>query len=145
VTFVAGDTGHLAVHNTINDPWTTYVPTWTGLTVGNGIVLARKLQVGKTVDFYVKLIFGSTSGVTSVVTVSAPVAALAGADYVHDALYIDSAAGVQFGHAQHSLSTITLYAPATTAAGYDRQVAVGVPYAWSTSDWLIVQGRYEAA
>jgi hypothetical protein len=44
--------------------WTTYTPTWTNLTVGNGTVSARYQKIGKVVNVYVGFVFGSTSAFT---------------------------------------------------------------------------------
>lgn len=61
--------------------WTSYTPTWTAFTVGNGTVNAKFQQVGKTVNFKIDVIAGSTTAATASVVVSLPVpaAALVGA------------------------------------------------------------------
>ena len=41
--------------------WQAWTPTWAGTTVGNGTVVARYTQIGKTVHFQVLLTFGSTT------------------------------------------------------------------------------------
>jgi hypothetical protein len=44
--------------------WTTWAPTWTNVTVGNGTVIAKYAVVGKTVFFRVAIIFGTTTSIS---------------------------------------------------------------------------------
>jgi len=45
--------------------WTTWTPTIGGLTQGNGTLVARYIQVGKVLNFFIRFTFGSTSSITS--------------------------------------------------------------------------------
>ena len=45
--------------------WSAWTPTWTGLTIGNGTVQARYLQIGKTVSFELRVDFGTTTALTT--------------------------------------------------------------------------------
>jgi len=45
--------------------WTTYTPTYSNITVGNGTVDARWCRIGKMVFVYYRLVFGSTSSIGS--------------------------------------------------------------------------------
>ena len=45
--------------------WSAWTPTWTGLTIGNGTVQARYIQIGKTVSFELRVDFGSTTALTT--------------------------------------------------------------------------------
>lgn len=45
--------------------WTTWSPNYGGITVGNGTVYARYQQIGKVVNFYFRLVMGSTSTIGS--------------------------------------------------------------------------------
>ena len=58
---------------TSTDSWTDYTPTWTNLTVGNGSLVARHTQVGKTVHAMIDLTLGSTTEISGSVYVSLPV------------------------------------------------------------------------
>jgi hypothetical protein len=58
--------------------WATWTPTYNGITVGNGTVTARYAQVGKTVNLYYTLTFGSTTSFSgSLLLISIPIAASA--------------------------------------------------------------------
>jgi len=45
--------------------WTTWTPTIGGLTQGNGTLVARYIQVGKVLNWFIRFDFGSTSSITS--------------------------------------------------------------------------------
>jgi hypothetical protein len=57
--------------------WVAYTPTWTNITVGNGVITARYTKRGKTIQGSVKFLFGSTSDVSGTnISVSLPVPAI---------------------------------------------------------------------
>jgi hypothetical protein len=59
--------------------WTTWTPTYNGITVGNGTVTARYSQIGKTVTAYYKLAWGTTTSASgNLLLVTLPVAASSG-------------------------------------------------------------------
>jgi len=54
-------------------PWQAWTPTLTNITLGNGTIVARYQQIGKTINFEVLFTMGSTSAMGSVPQVSMPV------------------------------------------------------------------------
>lgn len=68
--------------NVLSSAWPSWTPTWTNLTIGNGVVSAKYRQVGKTVDYRVKVTFGSTTALTGTPTFTLPVTPHA--DYIFD-------------------------------------------------------------
>lgn len=52
--------------------WTSWTPTFTGFTLGNGTVNAKYCRVGKALHLRIGVVFGSTSAVTSAVAASLP-------------------------------------------------------------------------
>lgn len=58
------------------DAWTSFVPVWTNLTVGNGAVAAYYRQVGKTVEISITITFGTTTSVAGNVSTTVPVASV---------------------------------------------------------------------
>jgi len=44
--------------------WTSWTPSWTGITIGNASVTARYKQIGKTVFASIDVIFGTTTSVS---------------------------------------------------------------------------------
>lgn len=45
--------------------WQDWTPTLSGITIGNGTVVAKYQQVGKTVRGYIEVTFGSTSSISN--------------------------------------------------------------------------------
>lgn len=152
-TWVAGEVVTAALLNThlrdnlkaVGDAWTTYAPTWTGVTVGNGTVDARYSQYGKTVHFFIQITWGSTTSFTGNQQVTAPVAARAGTTWAHRCDYVDTGSGRVIGHGEHSGSNIILYVTSATAGAYERQISPTIPFTWANTDVLIVHGTYETA
>lgn len=45
--------------------WSTWTPTWTNLTAGNGTVVARYTQIGKTIHYHLQFTWGSTTSLST--------------------------------------------------------------------------------
>jgi len=72
-TFVSGQVLTAAELNAIGT-WTSYTPTYTGLTIVNGTVVARWMECNKMVSFYWRYTVGSSDSVPGPHTISLPVA-----------------------------------------------------------------------
>jgi hypothetical protein len=68
--------------------FTSYTPTWTNLTVGNGTVTAASATNGDEVSVVVKIVFGTTTSVSGYIKYSLPATA-------HSSLYLCQFAGGQ--------------------------------------------------
>ena len=133
--------------------WTTSVPTYANITVGNGTVTSRFTRIGDTITWRFKLLFGSTTTVDgSGVTVSLPVnAATTGMSI--DGPFVGSAAmredsNLTFvGTVTINSATVAGVAPITDSGIWERQSAMSAtqPFTWGTSDELSFQVDYEAA
>ena len=127
--------------------WTTFSPTWTNLTVGNGTVVARYARVNNIVQFWIRVAFGTTSSIGGVVSVTIPVnmhASLAATSVrIGDCSYRDNSAGQQYwgGALANGADKVALFDNASPCAN----VNTTVPFAWAQDDVLFVTGRYEAA
>src|SRR6185369_9654216 len=75
VSLTADVTGTLPTANggVPQSAWGSWTPSWTNLSVGNGTVVAKYVQIGKTVFARLSLVLGSTSTVTGPVIFSLPV------------------------------------------------------------------------
>ena len=130
--------------------WSTWVPTLTNLTLGNGTQTARYRQLGQTVDYYWSLLLGSTSAVGTTPRFTLPVAPASfygslttgfpGNFHLLDAGTAHRQGMVQFD----SGSTVQLaYWDATPTL---QGITSTTPWTWTTSDALTVfGGTYEAA
>jgi hypothetical protein len=128
--------------------WTTYTPTLTNITIGNGAITARYQQVGKTVNFQIGLSLGTTSSITGFLQMTLPIIALNAGAY-STLIYDDSAATWYEGYFRNNAAgnaDMYLYVILTngTYAAYSLSGNT-VPFTWATGDYLIIRGSYEAA
>ena len=133
-----------------NGGWTTYTPTLTNLTLGNGSMSASYMQIGKTVFVSIKFTLGSTSAVGSGPLFSLPVTANArylATQIIGNATFIDT--GVTTYPGVSRLASTTTAGPlALNAAGTylaTTGVASGVPFTFGSTDVLMIEIEYEAA
>jgi hypothetical protein len=129
-------------------PWTTWTPSYTRLTIGNGTVVARYQQIGKTINFYWRLTWGSTTSVTNFPVVSAPVTGAYTNQYEVGLATLLDVTGVGYtGRASLSSGTGLLISSEYAAESYVRLAALesAAPATWTTSDIWTITGTYEAA
>jgi len=129
--------------------WTSWTPTFTNLTVGNGTLNARYITIGKLTTVYVSFVFGATSSISGGVSITnLPVnanfsninsgigTALTGYLTMRDA----SAPQTVYGFCSYSgVSTVELR-PFYSSGNYQvvAQINATTPFTWTTSDefWL---------
>jgi hypothetical protein len=128
--------------------WTTFTPSWTNLTVGNGTQIARYRKVGKTVDVYVNFTLGSTSSIGSSPVYFALPFNLANnsngattTGVINDANIRPYIIVSEFNGNNVILSVMSAN---LTYASYDR-ITSTVPMTWVSTDGFWLQVRYEAA
>jgi hypothetical protein len=125
--------------------WTTWTPT-VNFTLGNGSTVARYQQVGKTVNGYFKLTWGSTSAFSGQLSFTLPATPKTG-----NLAWVGTANDFGTG----SYSWIGAYFSGTTVFGYGAGTAgnyldygnlnATAPFTWTTSDSLLIQFSYEVA
>jgi hypothetical protein len=131
--------------------WTTWPPTLTNLTQGNGIITAKYRQLNKTVDYRFKMKLGSTSAVGSNPRISLPVAPhaeyAADEDRLGSALLLDFATNLYDGVLWLiSGSTVEIGVFNASGATVNKiSVTATVPFSWGAGDSLSCNGTYEAA
>lgn len=133
--------------------WSSWTPTWTNLTLGNGVVVARYQRVGKLIIARLSIILGSTSSVAGLITFSLPVtrvgyAGTAGLIVIGHARLRDDSVPANYNGAVLTPSTTTgavaVYNTSGTYAGMDNTHTV-VPFAWATTDEIAAEFSYEGA
>jgi len=128
----------------IGDAWTSFTPTTTNITLGNGTLTSAYLQAGKWVEFRIALVLGSTSAITGSPTFTLPVTALATRRVNALLQMFDSSAAAatayKVGAAFNSSTTVLLLRDDASAV-----LSSTVPFTWATSDELVITGTYEAA
>lgn len=129
--------------------WQDWTPSYNNLSVGNGTVVARYRQIGKTVDFKFALNFGSTSSISGVPSISLPVTAnydVAQNYILGPGLVVDSGTANWFATCVFKSST-TFGLFVANGHGDTRAVDVSAtkPMTWTTTDKMWLRGTYEAS
>jgi hypothetical protein len=130
------------------DPWSTYVPTWTSdgtaPALGNGTLVGKYAQIGKTVLVRAVLTMGSTSTFgTGNYFISLPVTAGAGeTGAIGVCQAVDT--GVNFYACFSSLGSTTTMSAFTTVSPAANWGAT-VPFTWGNTDVMRMHATYEAA
>lgn len=146
-----GSTASISIEST---EWTSYTPTITadggGFSLGNGVVSGRYKQIGKTVFFYAKLVYGSTTSPGSGHwNFGLPVTAHS-SNFTFSASILDS--GVAWyggiGNGNYTGSTtsfaVNVTSPSASTATWV-VVGNGGPFTWGDADNITISGSYEAA
>jgi hypothetical protein len=128
--------------------WTTWTPTWTNLTVGNGSIDARYQQIGKTINYYLYFQLGSTSAVTGRIIYTYPlnpVNAFAGG--LGHCILVDNGVGSFNGMLGAWSGTQGFLAAQNTAGTYAGEAATSstVPFTWTTGDFFFLNSSFEVA
>lgn len=129
------------------EAWSSWNPTSTGITVGNGSIAAYYKQIGKIVTFSYRFTFGSTSSITGNINVTVPVGESSNASYTPVGVMIqDSGTGYLIGQGVIISGAFWIYATNTGSSyGSGSSFSSTVPITWATGDTLTISGTYEAA
>lgn len=124
---------------------TSWTPTLTNLTLGNGTQVAKYRRVGKLVDFEWHLILGSTSAVGTGPRLTLP--ASMSTDFFtnkmlsSDVWFVDSGAATWRGVAV-IVAANEIRLDYFTAAPALATVTATAPFAFGTADWLQARGWF---
>lgn len=133
--------------------WTSYTPSFTNFTLGNGTVeYARYAEVNGLVFVHVDVTLGSTSSVSGDIRVSLPVTAARPNDNplvtVGVGRAFDSSTSSVYWLTPYIVATteVRLYVTATTSTyAYRANTSSTVPISWNTGDAFQISFTYEAA
>lgn len=128
--------------------WSTWTPTLTNITAGNGTTLGRYKQIGATVYYRFRFTLGTTSAIGTSPRFTLPVAPLASytasQDPLGDVNLLDSGTANRRGQVWFvSGSTAEILSYSTT--GVAATITATVPQTWATGDVLAASGFYEVA
>lgn len=130
----------------LQSAWQAFTPTTTGITLGNGTIVASLERFGKTILFRITFTFGSTSVITGAPTFTLPVTAQSNLWSV-DATVLDASAGAFFtGRAVATSQTVvTAKTLPGTAGNALNNMSATAPMTWVAGDILTILGAYEAS
>jgi hypothetical protein len=133
--------------------WTSYAPTLTNASIGNGTITTRYIQHGKTIFYRGTLIWGSTSSISGTITLSLPITmssaiTLSGVEPIGFATLYDAAIA-QYPALIYGLTSTTMgFQPFNATGTYattSQPANATVPFAWNTSDGIEWNVTYQAA
>ena len=136
VTYYTG-----AAWRTIYQPETAWTPSFTNLTVGNGVLAGNYSRSGDMVHASLILTWGTTTSIGGVVSTNLPVTGSTTTEAVGPAVWRDASATTSF-IGQVIQSTGTVLGFHAHGAG---QVNATAPFTWATSDAMRVSISYTAA
>lgn len=129
--------------------WQDWTPSYVNITVGNGTVTAKYIQIGKTVHFFWKIVCGSTTAISNNHTITPPVTPNArytahnfmpvGVTNTNDVTGNDFAGWVVFTTSGNFNPLIANY------AGSNGQITSAFPITEASGDTHALSGTYEAA
>ena len=125
--------------------WTTYTPSNTGITLGNGTQTARYVKIGKTVTVSYRLVLGSTSSMSGAIYVGLPSTNNSFANCVVSVTDAGSGNYLGVGAADPSTGSVLCRpnkANATYATWDDNLTAM---FTWAVNDELKFSITYEEA
>lgn len=130
----------------VETAWTTWSPTYSGVTVGNGTTEAYYRKYGKTVTVAYGFTLGSTSAITGDIQISLPSSsASAPGEQALNVFFNDFAVSSYPGVA--IINASTMYVRAINASGTYAALATAsstIPFTWGTGDQIRVTGTYLA-
>jgi len=127
--------------------WTSYTPTLTNFTLGNGSRTAKYNQIGKIVFVRINITLGSTSVMGSYPTATLPITA-ASSGYITGTTQMVDSGVASYISAPFLASTTTVELGLTLTNGtYAKASAItsAEPFTWGTNDLLGVDFYYEVA
>jgi hypothetical protein len=125
--------------------WTSYTPTLTNLTLGNGNLDARYRQIGKMVDVYFRFALGSTSAVGTSPSFTLPVNGVSNS-LIFNAYFQDFGTNTFIGNLNYNGTSMTIFC-ANVAGTHPSfaSVTATVPFTWTTNDFIHAIFSYEVA
>lgn len=131
--------------------WRPWTPAWPNVTLGNGVSTGAWRYVGDQIEFWAKLVRGSTTSFGAGSGMTLPAAAAS-----TDAFTQLDAAGLQAGNNDVAICasplllsltavTFTVWNTATAYLIGGGYISNTVPHAWAAGDAILVRGRYRPA
>lgn len=140
---------HLVASTGTSWAWQSWTPSYTNITVGNGTVVAKYVQIGKSVLARYSLTLGTTSSVGTDPTVSLPVTANSGyvAGDIMGQFYAEDTGGYIYDGFLWFATTTTATLKMKDPASYVRNLSItsSVPFIWGNTDKIHLSFQFEAA
>jgi hypothetical protein len=129
--------------------WTTYTPTWAGITVGNATITAKYCQVGKLVTVSMQLVVGSTTSFPSgFVQIGGPITGVVMPSRIVGRVYYeDAGVAAYLGAVKQDAASAFAIVPEIASGTYATfgNTSSTVPFTFGTGDIIEAYFSYQAA
>lgn len=132
--------------------WSSWSPTWTNLTKGNGTETAKYIQIGKAIFARYHLVFGTTSAISGDASFTLPVTSQslpggANLDPIGNVTMFNAGSTINFGYVSLGSTTSGVVRAYDASATYLKQANLSstIPFTWATNYELAFNLVYEAA
>lgn len=129
--------------------WTSFTPTLTNITLGNGTLACRYQQIGKTIHVKFSFTMGSTSAMGTAPNFTLPVTSVAPGptNQYMGTVRLGGVTGTSPGAMLWSSTTLGAFVTQDANSTLARETAITstVPFTWATGDVIAGSGTYEAA
>lgn len=129
--------------------YTAFTPTWTNLTIGNGVNDFKAARVNNFVHIHGKMTFGTTTSITATgVSMSLPYNAIAASVEVNGgATFQDTGTNTFWGFCRIASTTTVAFEVYNTGGAYatSNNISPTTPHVWASTDIIYVNFIYEAA
>lgn len=128
--------------------WSSFTPTFTNLSLGNGTLTAKYTVVGKICLFKITVLFGSTTAVSGAVSATLPQTAatfIGSSPNIGNATLLDTGTALFAGPVYMTSTTqinVRVYNAASTYLSAT-QLSATIPHTWANTDELVINGTYE--
>ena len=137
--FVSGQVLTAAEMNGIGE-FTTFTPTFTNLTVGNGTVEAYYTRIQDLVGVFVNIVFGSTTSISGDVQLNLPLDRVSGTRLpLGNCMFSDTGTGTFVGFV---LSSTTVSQVIIRSGTTLQPLSATAPFTWVATDILTVSLFY---
>ena len=146
--FTAGQVLTAAQMNGIGEAGTTFTPTWTNYTRGNGTTVAYYVRVNKLVYVYIEETLGATSSMGTNPTLTLPITSARTQAIAPSRCRIDDTGTQVFWGTTVPGSSSTVFVYADNSAGTYTSfagISATVPMTWAATDKFAIAFVYEAA
>ena len=125
--------------------WTSFTPSINNITVGNGTLFANYQIIGKTVNLYFKLTFGTTTSISGVPSFFLPVAGARSRIGLTGG-FIDAGVKGYLAFGEIAGGQLYIYSVESngTYANYSGMSST-IPFTWAVNDYIEFSVSYEAA
>ena len=126
--------------------WTNYTPILSNITLGNGTLTSKYTKIGRTVNFSIIFVWGSTSSATGLFTFSLPLARATNSSPLVNVTFEDTGTSVSPGFfltSGDNLLLLSIVTSGVTAAGGG--TGATSPFTWTTNDVIFISGTYETS